>query len=165
MRITGTIRADLTSLKLSYREDDDTRTVTVGLSLGLSEDAMRVLLGDEFAASVFSHLNGDTWDFRGKIRPNVVCELHNLTIVGQRLAAIQPVLYAIRPDGAGVIVELRLPIEIRKQGLIGALGSCYGSMVELALEPMMDELPLTDPAVPALAEDPEARDRSGEVPF
>ncbi len=155
MKIKGKIRGDMIGLNLKHNADNGARFAYVKVAVGCDRDRVRELFGDELERIAFSSLletGGDeetpaAIDFGyKKIDPDIICEYHELQIVGQR-QNVQPVIKAIRPvkDKAEVTIDIEFPILIKKdKTLAGALATEFGEVIGIDLEPAQRELNLVE---------------------
>ncbi len=155
MKITGKLRGDMIGLNLKHNPDNGTRLAMVKICVGCDRDRVRELFGPELERVAFSSLlttGGDeetpatiSFGYK-KIDPDIICEYHELQIVGQR-QNVQPVIKAIRPvkDKAEVTIDIEFPILIKKdKTLAGALATEFGEVIGIDLEPAQRELNLVD---------------------
>jgi hypothetical protein len=144
----------MVGLNLKHNADNGTRLACVKLAVNCNRDRIKSLFPEleRVAFSALVETGGDeetpaAIDFGFlKTIPSVICEVHEIQIVGQR-QNVQPVIKEIQPikDKPEVRVLVEFPILIKKdKDLAGALATEFGELVDIELEPAQRELNLVD---------------------
>lgn len=142
MKISGTLRGDITKVVFKYDETSGTKTAIVTVAVGCDAPMMKKLFGAELTKVAFD----DDGSARGyvKLMPDFICELHDINLAGHKIKC-QPVVKQLAPieDTDCVLVTVELPLTLQNKTLAGALVDTLGTVASIECTPLQEELPLS----------------------